>query len=413
MNRAAHFLLFVLFIFSASLSSNLAAQSVSQAPASSFAPAASNSREEQLYDEGTASLDSGSYQQALEKFSAVAAIKGRRADAALYWKAYAYNKLGQRAEALATVADLRRSYPQSRWLKDAGALELEVKQAQGRPVSPETEEDCELKVMAINSLMNSDEDRAVTMLENVLRSNSCEKAKDKAVFVLSQSDSPRAQQALGSIARAQQFPELQRTAIQYLGTNDTAGNKRELVGIYNSTGSAEIKRAVIQAFVTSDAQQELLSVIEAERDPELRRDGIHSLGAMGAQTALRQMYASSQSSDEKKDILQALAISDDAAFLAQVARSPGDIAAREAAIHGLGIAGEHSRPLLVEIYNSDHNSDIRDAAIEGLFINDDADDLIALARKETDREMKRHIIEKLSVMDSPKARDYMLEILNK
>jgi hypothetical protein len=39
--------------------------------------------------------------------------------------------------------------------------------------------------------------------------------------------------------------------------------------------------------------------------------------------------------------------------------------------------------------------------------------LIALARKETDREMKRHIIEKLSVMDSRKARDYMLEILNK
>ena len=58
--------------------------------------------------------------------------KGAKADAALYWKAYAQNKQGQRAEALATIAALRKDYPKSRYLSDAKALEVEVK-AELRP----------------------------------------------------------------------------------------------------------------------------------------------------------------------------------------------------------------------------------------------------------------------------------------
>ena len=55
-------------------------------------------------------------------------LKGTKADAALYWKAYAQNKLGQRPEALATINILLKDYPKSRYLSDAKALEVEVKQ---------------------------------------------------------------------------------------------------------------------------------------------------------------------------------------------------------------------------------------------------------------------------------------------
>jgi len=48
-----------------------------------------------------------------------------------------------------------------------------------------------------------------------------------------------------------------------------------------------------------------------------------------------------------------------------------------------------------------------------MFVLGDATDLIALARKETDPEMKRKLVEQLSVMNSKESRDYMLEILNK
>ena len=56
---------------------------------------------------------------------------------------------------------------------------------------------------------------------------------------------------------------------------------------------------------------------------------------------------------------------------------------------------------------------VSSGVVEGLFIQDDAHDLVQLARKETDPQLKRALVEKLSVMDNKEAHDYMLEILNK
>jgi len=53
-------------------------------------------------------------------------MNGPQTEAALYWKAYAENRLGKRDTALTTIADLKRRFPQSRWQKDASALEIEV-----------------------------------------------------------------------------------------------------------------------------------------------------------------------------------------------------------------------------------------------------------------------------------------------
>src|SRR5229473_2801282 len=88
-------------------------------------------REDQLYERGTEALDEGQWDRAIESFDRVASAGDRRADAALYWKAYALNKSGQRPPALAALETLRKSYPQSRWLKEAQALELEVRQGAG------------------------------------------------------------------------------------------------------------------------------------------------------------------------------------------------------------------------------------------------------------------------------------------
>ena len=64
-------------------------------------------------------------------------MKGSRGDGALYYKAWAQNKAGQRAEALATIAVLAKEYPKSRYLTEAKALEAEVRRSSGQPVRPE------------------------------------------------------------------------------------------------------------------------------------------------------------------------------------------------------------------------------------------------------------------------------------
>ena len=64
---------------------------------------------DRLYERGQRSLERSHWDEALSDFSEVAARGGSRADGALYWKAYALNKLGRREEALSSLAELRKS----------------------------------------------------------------------------------------------------------------------------------------------------------------------------------------------------------------------------------------------------------------------------------------------------------------
>ena len=82
--------------------------------------------EDKDYRRGRSALDAGRWEDAIAAFSDSAARKRAAADGALYWKAYAQNRAGQRDAALATLAALRQQYPSSRWLNDAQALEVEI-----------------------------------------------------------------------------------------------------------------------------------------------------------------------------------------------------------------------------------------------------------------------------------------------
>ena len=94
------------------------------------------SKEDEAYDRGTRALDEESWDAAIGAFDAVVRMGGKKADGALYWKAYAQNKAGRPADALATVAQLRKAAPGSRWLKEARALELEMRQSAGQRTPP-------------------------------------------------------------------------------------------------------------------------------------------------------------------------------------------------------------------------------------------------------------------------------------
>ena len=376
--------------------------------------ASANSREEQTYKDGTNSLKDGQWQHAIEKFSEVATMKGRRADAALYWKAYALNKAARRNEAETTITELRHDFPRSEWLKDAGALELQIKQVRGQTVDPGRENDEDLKLLAINSLMNSDPERAIPLLQGVLSNpNASTNLKERALFVLAQSDSSQAGQMIGAIARSQSGPDLQVRAIRYLGISGDRYSKL-LQEIYAGSSDVKVKEAVLQAYMTSGAKEPVLAAARGEKDPELRRAAIHQLGAMGARKELEELYGSTSSIDDKEAILQAFGMAGDSDQLIHVATTEGDGKIRERAIRDLGpFGGEKARPALVQIYSNEKDPELRRAAIRSMFILGDATDLIALARTETDPDMKRQLVEQLSLMGNKEARDYMLEILNK
>ena len=204
-------------------------------------------RELELYAKGTAALDMARYEKALEAFAEAAAMKGAKADSALYWKAFSEYKVDAQRAALESLKQMQARHPDSRWLEQALALELEVKGAMGKPVSPAATPDEELKLLALDSLLHTDAEQALPMLEKMMNGQQSVHLKKRALFVLSQSKSPRAREILTSVAKGSSAPDLQLEALRYLGMLGGAEDKKLLSDIYAASKDRDVKMRVVDA----------------------------------------------------------------------------------------------------------------------------------------------------------------------
>src|ERR1700691_2863295 len=230
----------------------------------------SSGNDANLYADGTRAVTEGRWQDAVSLFDKAAQLHGEHAEGSLYWKAYAENKEGQSASALSTCAELRQRYPKSRWIDECGALEIEIRGKSGDPVAPQAESDENLKLLALNALMQQDQAQAVPILKKILAGNQSEELKSRALFVLAQSQSPEAQDLIGQIAHGQSGPALQIKAIRMLATT---GKRRDdmLADIYEHSTDLEVKKVVLQSYlVAGDAPR---------RVPGARPGGDPAVGA--------------------------------------------------------------------------------------------------------------------------------------
>lgn len=373
---------------------------------------AERDRESSLYEQGNNAIYEGRWDRAVTSFTRLADLKGPRADSALYWKSYAQNRLGQRADALATIGELTMGYPNSRYLKEAKALEVEVRGQAGQPARPEAQADEELKLIAINALAHSDPAQAVPLLEKQLSGTASPRLKGQALYVLAQINTPRAREVLTNIAKGSAIPELQNRAIQYLGVHGGRESRATLAEIYASTTDVDVKRRILRSFMAAGEKDRLLTAAQTEQNPELRAEAIRQLGAMGANDELWQMYQKETSVDLKRSILSAMQVSGHSARMVDIARTEKDADLRRLAVRNLGLMGGRTAgDALVEIYAAEKDPAIRRQVINSLFTQGNAAALVALARKEQDMTMKTEMVKRLSNMDSKDARDYMVELL--
>ena len=363
------------------------------------------------YERGQRDLERNRWDDAVNDFGEVVSRGAARADGALYWKAYALNKLGRRDDALAALADLRKNHAASRWLDDAGALEMEIKQAGGKPVSPDAAGDEELKLMALNSFMNSDPERALPLLEKLLHSSQSPKIKERALFVLTQSGSPKARQLVVQMAKGGSNPDLQLKAVHYLGV---MGSRQELGEVYAASSDIEVKRVALHGLMVAGAKDQLLAAAKGEKNPELRREAIHWLGTMGAEPELWQLYQVEPSLEGKEAIVHSLFIGGKTDHLLEVARTAKEPELRQQAIHWLGASGSHQAgDALAAMYGSESNPETKKQIIHALFIQGNGKALVEIARKENNMELKKQIVQELSLMKSKEGTDYLMELLNK
>src|ERR1700748_716456 len=88
--------------------------------------AATPAQDDVAYAAGSKAMDEHRWQDAVVSFDKVINAKGKRVDAAVYWKAYSLNKLGKAQLAAATCDPLHAQDPHSHWNRDCSALTVNV-----------------------------------------------------------------------------------------------------------------------------------------------------------------------------------------------------------------------------------------------------------------------------------------------
>ncbi|MGH9319678.1 MAG: hypothetical protein ACRD21_11645 [Vicinamibacteria bacterium] len=423
----------------------------------------------QAYQRGRDALDGGRWQEAIEAFE-IAGEDEALADAALYWQARAHARIPNAQRALELIASLESRYPRSSWRDDAQALAAEIR---GGSANVQSSDDEDLKLMALNGLLQADEEAALPILEEFLASERSSRLKERALFVLAQSESEKAHAILARIAREGRDPDLQRQAIRYLGVHASDRGLALLAELYGSLSSTEAKSTVLESFMIADDDKRLLDLARNEPNPELRGKAVHLLGTMdataalwelyqreasddvkekmlqafmiagddehllavardgkqseelrraaiqllgaeGANDALWQLYQEESSLETRKQILRALFVAGEHERIAQVATNANEpLELRKAAIHNLGVSDDEAIPSLVSLYRSESSPELKRQVLDALFIQDAVKELIEIARAERDPELKKRAVEKISLIGSKEAKDFLMELLRR
>jgi len=375
----------------------------------------SRGSDDSMYQNGLRAIDDHRYDEAISEFNNVVAHAGIRAEGALYWKAYVLNKLGRSADAQGAIDTLRKTYPNSAWLKDAKVLELDVKQSKG-PVSPDSETDDDIKVLALNGLMQSDPEKALPEVEKLLNGSHSPKLKKQALYVIAENNTPKAQQMLEQIARGGN-PDLQVRAIQFMSERRNPDTPKILLKIYTSTSDPAVKRAVLESFENNRDKDRLLQILKSEKDGSLRDSAIRRLGDVDGQPELWQIYQAETTVEGKVSVLNAMQRNGNLDKLTEVARTDKEPKVRQKAIQMIATQ-ESGTPsaALVSLYGTEQDEKVKQTIINNLAESRDCKPLVDLAKSEkSNMQLKLRMVQRLSekTKSCPAAAEYLMELLNK
>ncbi len=333
--------------------------------------------ESPAYREGREALDDRDWKAAEDAFRRAIELGDDESDAAHYWLAYALAKGGRTADALATLGTLEREWPSSSWRDDAKALRLELQSAGGRVPDEERLDNEELKLMALAGLVRSDPERAMPMVEKILRGAGSQDLKEQALFLAGQMGGQKGRDMIVRVARDNASEDLQEAAIEYLAVLGGDDSLSMLDELFDSVG-ADARESIIEAYMIAGATDRLLRVAQSDRDPELRAAAVEMLGVQGAVDDLWTIFQSEKDPEVRESVLEGLMISGSAQHLMKVAQDSSDPELQEEALQLLGVMGEHD--FLRQVFDEVTSEDLKEEIVEALGIAGRTSDLESIAR---------------------------------
>jgi HEAT repeat protein len=349
------------------------------------------------FREGRELINASKWVKAAERFSQFVNEypRDKNIDAALYWMAYARYKQGKPQESLEVVERLMSEHPQSSWKKEAESLKIQLASQLNDPttinqaLNPQNDkekQDAEIRIIALQSLFQSNPASATQIAANWLKADSTrsQEEKEAAINLLGHYGGEEGARILADLARNLKDPDLRVTAIQWV-LRRSPQSISNLSQLYDAERDEDVKRVIISMIARQnnpEATAKLMQIAKSDSSPEMRQIAISLLSRRDdAQTleAIIQLYNAERDEDVKRQILGLLYRRAESGKSGQpgsetalrklmdIARTDPDEETRRSAIHYVSRrAGPEALGFLIQLYDSDKSEDIKESILHML-----------------------------------------------
>jgi HEAT repeat protein len=385
-----------------------------------------NTASMQIFREGRDQIEAQNWQKAADIFNEFIAgyPKDKDLDAALYWYGYALQKQGRKEDAKAPLIRLMNRFPGSSWRREAEAL-LVVLGEQDAVKRGLERDNCEIKILALQSLFQADEERAVAIVMETIRASPtpCEGFQAAAVSMLARNGGARAVPVLLEIARSNPDLRLRLTAIRALGEQRNEQLTDELIKLYDADKTKEIRYQILRALAERQderAKQKIWEIARQGETPEVRIEAIRRLSDHGRVPLddLIKLYDSESNLAIKQSLLRSFADNKDPraqSKLLDIARTADKMELRGYAIRQLGDNDdEQTVSQFVAMYDAEQNLQVKMMLIRAFGDSKQkvaVRKLMAIARNDQSVELRKVAVRYLGQSKDPEALKFLEELL--
>jgi len=148
--------------------------------------------------------------------------------------------------------------------------------------------DADLRIQAFNGLMKTDADKVIPMLRDLALESDNANEAGRALFVLAQSPLPKAREVMVQVAQTAPV-SVRVAAVKALGRVADPEVSKELMDVY-VTAIDPVKLQIVKSLGERLEQGPLLKIVQTEKDGQIRYTAIAGLGQAGGAAQLATMY---------------------------------------------------------------------------------------------------------------------------
>ena len=423
-----------------------------------------------LWRAGRRALNRGDYATAANLYGDLARTypSSSRAADALYWSAFALYKNDDLDHARSLLVTQQRRYAKAATLHDGDALLARIQTAlarrgdsgaaawlaehareaggptgkppkgesptgapgapgAGQASCPSEDDEDDVRVAALNGLLQMDAANALPILKKVLaRRDPCSAGlRRKAVFIVSQKRDTETENILLDVAQHDPDAEVRQQGVFWLSQVPTDRSVNMLDSILRTTDDEELREKAIFA-LSQQHSPRAAEIIRAYADnprapADAREKAIFWLGQQHSTenaAFLRALYAKLTEEDLKEKVIFSLSQmggAENGRWLMEIAQNEREaIEMRKKALFWAGQTGTDLGQL-VALYDRMQNEEMKEQLI---FVYSQRhepaalDKLIAIAKTEQNRELRKKAVFWLGQSHDPRAAQVLLEIIN-